>query len=71
MTTIVVFNLHPIVRREDLQFFYGDFGNIISIDVSYGFAMITFEDFDDAMTAIERTNGQWLDNRKLLVTLGN
>ncbi len=71
MTTIVVYNLHPIVRREDLELIYGDFGNIISIDVSYGFAIITFENFDDAMNAIERTDGQWLDNRKLLVTLGN
>jgi len=71
MTTIIVYNLHPITTVYVLDLVYSRFGNIEDIKLAYNYAMITFENYNDAMNAIEATDGSWLDSRKLLVTLGN
>lgn len=71
MASIVVYNLHPVTTAHDLRLLYEDFGPIEKVFLSYNFAIIAFENYQDAMDAIEATNGLYLDNRKLLVTLGN
>jgi RNA recognition motif-containing protein len=71
MASIVVYNLGPWTTAHDLRLIYEDFGNVEKVLLSYNFAIISFENFEDALDAMDATNGLLLDNRKLLVTMGN
>lgn len=69
MTTVIVYNLHPRLRINNVLSIFNIFGNVTNIILSNGFALVTFEDYDDAINAIGEINGQILGGYPLIVKL--
>eukprot|EP00929_Paragymnodinium_shiwhaense_P118822 TRINITY_DN9071_c0_g2_i3.p2 TRINITY_DN9071_c0_g2~~TRINITY_DN9071_c0_g2_i3.p2 ORF type:complete len:157 (-),score=35.86 TRINITY_DN9071_c0_g2_i3:151-621(-) len=56
--TILVSGLDPATRKTDLQGAFGDFGQILRIDVESGRAFVEFDDARDAEDAIDEMSGK-------------
>jgi RNA recognition motif-containing protein len=72
LNKILVSNLHEDVEEEDLQEMFGEFGNVLSIEISEDLdpvletcsAIVTMEDEADAEEAIENIHGKrWMSLR--------
>lgn len=71
MTSIIVYNLHPRVTRLDLVDLFSGYGPLLKIILSYGYAIIYFQNYSDAIDAINDINGEFLDGYQLKITMGN
>merc|ERR1719188_2129913 len=65
--TVLVTGLAPSTRKTDLQGAFGDFGQILRIDVEASRAYVEFEDLRDARDAISDMDGRTLKDRKIRV----
>eukprot|EP00928_Gymnodinium_smaydae_P077395 TRINITY_DN60721_c0_g1_i1.p2 TRINITY_DN60721_c0_g1~~TRINITY_DN60721_c0_g1_i1.p2 ORF type:complete len:158 (-),score=24.37 TRINITY_DN60721_c0_g1_i1:48-521(-) len=63
--TVLVSGLAPSTRKTDLQGAFGDFGQILRIDVESSKAYIEFEDLRDAQDAISDMDGKMLKERRI------
>lgn len=76
-TKIYVGNLSYDVTSDQLQDFFGGFGEIAEVKLisdfetgrSKGFGFVTFADEEAAAEAVEKSNGESLDGRNLKVNL--
>lgn len=71
MVSIIVYNLHPRVTRQDLIDLFTPYGALLKVILLYGYAIIYFENYQDAINAMNDIYGQELDGYRLTVTLGN
>jgi RNA recognition motif-containing protein len=70
-------NLPYDTKEADLEAFFGEYGNTTEIKIikdnatgrSKGYAFITFEKQQDALTACEEANGKDLEGRKIRVNM--
>lgn len=74
MTTVIVYNLHPRLRirdrrEHDIVDIFSVFGNVTNIILSNGFALVTFEDYDDAINAIDTITDEYPSGNPLIVKL--
>ena len=69
MTPVIVFNLHVRVTIADLFDIFSIFGNLTNIILSHGFALVTYEYYEDAIRAMEEIDGQMLGGYQLNVKL--
>mmetsp|Transcript_122932 Transcript_122932/g.244540 ORF Transcript_122932/g.244540 Transcript_122932/m.244540 type:complete len:150 (+) Transcript_122932:43-492(+) len=65
--TLLVSGLAEGVRKTDLQGAFGDFGQILRIDLAPGKAYVEFEDERDAQDAISEMDGKKIKDRKVKV----
>eukprot|EP00450_Noctiluca_scintillans_P032665 CAMPEP_0194547294 /NCGR_PEP_ID=MMETSP0253-20130528/91947_1 /TAXON_ID=2966 /ORGANISM="Noctiluca scintillans" /LENGTH=117 /DNA_ID=CAMNT_0039394485 /DNA_START=36 /DNA_END=385 /DNA_ORIENTATION=+ len=66
-TTLLVSGLAAGTRKTDIQGAFGDFGQIMRIDLEAGDAYVEFEDERDALDAMKDMNGVKLKGRALKV----
>jgi len=66
-TTLLVSGLSEGARKTDLQGAFGDFGQILRIDLTPGKAYVEFEDERDALDALSEMDGKKLKDRKVKV----
>mmetsp|Transcript_36969 Transcript_36969/g.81181 ORF Transcript_36969/g.81181 Transcript_36969/m.81181 type:complete len:186 (+) Transcript_36969:57-614(+) len=64
-TTVLVSGLAPGVKKTDLQAAFGDFGQILRVDLDIGKAFLEFEDARDAEDAIKEMDGHKLKDRRI------
>ena len=66
---MIAYNLHVRVTIAYLFDIFSIFGNVTKVILSHGFALVTYEDYDDAINAISEINGQILGGYPLIVKL--
>ena len=71
MTTILIDNLHPRTDRQDIINICSDYGNLFAVHLYPGYAIITYEYFQDALDAMMDLDGQMLDGNILFVNFSN
>ncbi len=69
MTTVIAYNLHPRLTINNVLSIFNIFGNVINVTLSNGFALVTYEEYDDAIDAINEITGQYLTGYPLIVKL--
>mmetsp|Transcript_28578 Transcript_28578/g.85135 ORF Transcript_28578/g.85135 Transcript_28578/m.85135 type:complete len:153 (+) Transcript_28578:69-527(+) len=65
--TLKVSGLAATTRKTDVQGAFGDFGQILRIDMEPGRAFVEFEDERDAMDAMSEMDGKKLQDRRVKV----
>mmetsp|Transcript_1316 Transcript_1316/g.3208 ORF Transcript_1316/g.3208 Transcript_1316/m.3208 type:complete len:126 (-) Transcript_1316:148-525(-) len=65
--TILVSGLGQVARKTDLQGAFGDFGQIIRIDLQPGKAYLEFEDWRDAEEAVSAMDGKSVKGNRIRV----
>merc|ERR1711953_293763 len=68
-TTIMVSGLNANVRKTDLQGAFGEFGEIIRLDLSGAKAYLEFDDKNDARDAVKCMDGHILKECRMRVEI--
>lgn len=66
-TQIFVTKINPITTYSDLDYEFRRFGKIKNLTLKRGYAFISYEDPGDAKRAIDKMNGELINNSKLVV----
>ena len=70
MTSILIDNLYYFTLPDIVNIF-SEYGRLESAALYKNYAVVTYTDFEDALTAIDHVNGQYINGRKLTVMLNN
>ena len=72
---LVIFGLHPIVKKDEMEKILGEFGKVERLEIRRAFASVycfcDYQTNEEAKKAIETLNGKEVHGKRLIVKLVN